>query len=64
MILIEHPDKEDFLLPDINMAEIPRWNENIRFSQYVFQLQIANPSLTLISEKLSISRDDGQTWVK
>lgn len=24
-ILAEHPDKEDFLLPDINIEEIPQW---------------------------------------
>lgn len=32
-ILVEHPDKEDFLLPDINVAEIPNWNENTQFAQ-------------------------------
>lgn len=32
-ILAEYPDIEDFLLPDINVTEIPVWNENIIFSQ-------------------------------
>lgn len=32
-ILAEHPDKEDFLLPDINIAEIPSWKDNIQFAQ-------------------------------
>ncbi len=32
-ILAEHPDKEDFLLPDINVLEIPEWNDNIQFSK-------------------------------
>ena len=32
-ILEEHPDKEEFLLPDINVAEIPEWNENTQFDQ-------------------------------
>ncbi len=29
-ILAKHPDKEDFLLPDISVAEDPAW-ENVRF---------------------------------
>lgn len=32
-ILAEHPDKEDFLLPDINTEEIPQWDNNTHFSQ-------------------------------
>lgn len=39
-ILAEHPDKEDFLLPDINIAEAPQWDDNIHFSQ------ITIPTLT------------------
>lgn len=30
-ILEQHPDKEDFLLPDINVAEDPIWEDNIVF---------------------------------
>lgn len=33
VILAEHPDKEDFLLPDINLAEVPQWDDSIHFSQ-------------------------------
>lgn len=32
-ILAEHPDKEDFLLPDVNVADMPEWDENTQFSQ-------------------------------
>lgn len=32
-ILAEHPDKEDFLLPDINVSEIPQWDDNTYFSK-------------------------------
>lgn len=32
-ILAKHPDKEDFLLPDINVAEIPDWNNDTKFNQ-------------------------------
>ncbi len=32
-ILAEHPDKEDFLLPDINVADIPQWDDSTHFSQ-------------------------------
>lgn len=31
-ILAHHPDKEDFLLPDIDAMEEPVWNENIVFA--------------------------------
>lgn len=30
-ILKQHPDKEDFLLPDISVAEDPVWDENTKF---------------------------------
>lgn len=33
MILAEHPDKEDFLLPDINVAEMPLWDDNVQFAE-------------------------------
>ena len=33
MILAEHPDKEDLLLPDINVDEMPLWNEDVRFAE-------------------------------
>ena len=37
-ILTVHPDIEDFLLPDINVAEDPVWDnvlfENINFTEY------------------------------
>lgn len=32
-ILAEHPGKEDFLLPDINVTEIPDWNDDTKFNQ-------------------------------
>ena len=32
-ILAKYPDIEDFLLPDINVAEMPEWDENTIFSQ-------------------------------
>lgn len=32
-ILAEHPNKEDFLLPDINVTEIPQWDNSTHFSQ-------------------------------
>ena len=32
-ILAEHPNKEDFLLPDINITEIPQWDDSTHFSQ-------------------------------
>lgn len=31
-ILAQHPDKEDFLLPDIDVVEAPVWDENITFA--------------------------------
>ena len=39
-ILAEHPDKEDFLLPDINIAELPQWDNNIQFSQISISARI------------------------
>ena len=39
-ILAEHPNKEDFLLPDINVAEIPQWDDNTHFSQISIPTQI------------------------
>ena len=38
-ILAEHPDKEDYLLPDINIAEAPQWDDNIHFSQITIPTQ-------------------------
>ena len=32
-ILAEHTDKEDFILPDINIAEVPQWDDSTHFSQ-------------------------------
>lgn len=32
-ILKSHPDKEDFLLPDINVAENPVWDDNVKFEK-------------------------------
>lgn len=40
-ILAQHPDAEDFLLPDIYVAEDPEWN-NIIFEKIDFS-QIAQP---------------------
>lgn len=31
-ILEQHPNKEDFLLPDINVTEVPIWNEDTVFT--------------------------------
>ena len=33
-ILTKHPDKEDFLLPDINVADDPEWNK-VTFSEII-----------------------------
>ena len=38
-ILAEHPDKEDFLLPDINIAETPQWDNSTNFSQITIPTQ-------------------------
>lgn len=32
LILAQHPDKEDFLLPDNTTEEIPVWNEDVMFA--------------------------------
>lgn len=32
-ILSEFPDKEDYLLPDINVSETPKWDESILFAK-------------------------------
>lgn len=34
-ILAEHPDKEAFLLPDLNVDDIPEWDADTRFAQIV-----------------------------
>ncbi len=39
-ILAEHPNREDFLLPDINIAELPQWDNNTHFSQISISTQI------------------------
>lgn len=36
-ILAEHPNKEDFLLLDINVTEIPDWNDDTKFNQISIQ---------------------------
>lgn len=36
-ILAEHPNNEDFLLPDINVTEIPQWDNSTHFSQISIQ---------------------------
>ena len=38
-ILAEHPNKEDFLLPDINITEIPQWDDSTHFSQLSIPIQ-------------------------
>ena len=35
-ILQQHPDKEDFLLPDIIESELPQW-DNLAFSDISLQ---------------------------
>lgn len=36
-ILAEHPNNEDFLLPDINVTEIPQWDNSTHLSQISIQ---------------------------
>lgn len=36
-ILAEHPNNEDFLLPDINVTEISQWDNSTHFSQISIQ---------------------------
>lgn len=38
-ILAKYPDKEDFLLPDINVADDPEWN-NVTFAEITFDMDI------------------------
>ena len=38
-ILGEHPDKEDFLLPDLKVDELPVWDEHTQFAQITFPTQ-------------------------
>jgi len=38
-ILAEHPDKGEFLLPDINVSEIPQWDDNTYFSKIAIHTQ-------------------------
>ena len=38
-ILAEHPNKEDVLLPDINITEIPQWDDSTHFSQISISTQ-------------------------
>lgn len=38
-ILAEHPDKEEYLLPDINIAEAPQWDNSTNFSQVTIPTQ-------------------------
>ena len=38
-ILAEYPNKEDFLLPDINITEIPQWDDSTHFSQISIPVQ-------------------------
>lgn len=37
-ILSKYPDKEDFLLPDVNMIDEPIWDNNIQFSKISWNL--------------------------
>lgn len=37
-ILTSHPDKEDYLLPDINVAEDPIWDDSVKFEKINFNL--------------------------
>lgn len=41
-ILSEHPNKEDFLLPDINVTEIPQWDNNKHFSKISVPIKPTN----------------------
>ncbi len=38
VILKEQPDKEDFLLPDINVAEDSFWDDNVKFEKIIINL--------------------------
>lgn len=37
-ILEEYPNKEDYLLPDVNVLEEPIWNNNIQFAEISLEL--------------------------
>lgn len=37
-ILEQYPNKEDYLLPDINVVEEPVWNNNIQFAEISLNL--------------------------
>lgn len=39
-ILKEHPDKEDFLLPDINVGDDPVWDDHVRFEKIDLNLSV------------------------
>ena len=39
IILGKFPNKEDFLLPDLKVAELPMWDENIQFNQITIPTQ-------------------------
>ena len=42
-ILDKYPDKEDFLLPDINVADEPEWN-NVTFAEITFSMDKRSPT--------------------
>lgn len=45
-ILAKYPDKEDFLLPDLNIAEAPEWN-NVTFAEITLKVkEISDPKGT------------------
>ena len=39
IILGKFPNKEDFLLPDLKVTELPMWDENIQFNQITIPTQ-------------------------
>ena len=39
-ILGKFPNKEDFLLPDLKVAELPMWDENTHFNQITIPTQV------------------------
>lgn len=39
IILGKFPNKEDFLLPDLKVTELPIWDENIQFNQITIPTQ-------------------------
>jgi uncharacterized tellurite resistance protein B-like protein len=42
-ILAKYPDKEDFLLPDLNVAEAPEWN-NVTFAEITLKVKDVSDS--------------------